>query len=91
MLNHNSCPFLIFRLPNGRLCGELAIHNNKDYISVGVFEDYIVASELKDPIWHSLEWQIGSFSSEATIYTQAIFRIKQWLIFTKSSANPVFV
>ena len=29
---------------------------------------YIVASELKDPIWHSLEWQIGSFSSEATIY-----------------------
>ena len=28
---------------------------------------YIVASELKDPIWHSLEWQIGSFSSEATI------------------------
>ena len=24
--------------------------------------------ELKDPIWHSLEWQIGSFSSEATIY-----------------------
>ena len=25
-----------------------------------------VASELKDPIWHSLEWQIGSFSSEAT-------------------------
>ena len=29
---------------------------------------YIVASELKDPIWHSSEWQIGSFSSEATIY-----------------------
>ena len=27
----------------------------------------IVASELNDPIWHSLEWQIGSFSSEATI------------------------
>ena len=26
----------------------------------------IVASELKDPIWHSLEWQIGSFSSEET-------------------------
>ena len=25
-----------------------------------------VASELKDPIWHSLDWQIGSFSSEAT-------------------------
>ena len=30
---------------------------------------YIAASELKDPIWHSLEWQIGSFSSEATICT----------------------
>ena len=29
-------------------------------------EVQIVASELKDPIWHSLEWQIGSFSSEAT-------------------------
>ena len=29
---------------------------------------YIVASELKDPIWHSLEWQIGSFSSEATTF-----------------------
>ena len=28
---------------------------------------HIVASELKDPIWHSSEWQIGSFSSEATI------------------------
>ena len=28
---------------------------------------HIVATELKDPIWHSLEWQIGSFSSEATI------------------------
>ena len=26
----------------------------------------VVASELKDPIWHSSEWQIGSFSSEAT-------------------------
>ena len=29
---------------------------------------YIVTSELNDPIWHSLEWQIGSFSFEATIY-----------------------
>ena len=28
--------------------------------------EQIVASELKDPIWHSSEWQIGSFSSEAT-------------------------
>ena len=25
---------------------------------------YIVASELKDPICHSLEWQIGSFSDD---------------------------
>ena len=30
---------------------------------------HIVASELKDSIWHSLEWQIGSFSSEATIWS----------------------
>ena len=29
---------------------------------------HIVATELKDPIWHSLEWQIGSFSSVATIF-----------------------
>ena len=29
-------------------------------------EPQIVASELKDPIWHSSEWQIGSFSSVAT-------------------------
>ena len=29
----------------------------------------IVASELKDPICHSNECQIGSFSSEATICT----------------------
>ena len=29
--------------------------------------EHSVASELKDPIWHSLEWQIGFFSSEATI------------------------
>ena len=34
----------------------------KNYIS------YFVASELKDPIWHSSEWQIGSFCSEATIF-----------------------
>ena len=32
-----------------------------------IIPDDLVASELKDPIWHSLEWQIGSFSSEATI------------------------
>ena len=34
----------------------------------GVYQ--IVASELKHPIWHSLEWQIGSFSSEATRWDQ---------------------
>ena len=32
------------------------------------WSDHLVASELKDPIWHSPEWQIGSFSSEATIW-----------------------
>ena len=30
--------------------------------------NYFVASEVKDPIWHSSEWQIGSSSSEATTY-----------------------
>ena len=30
----------------------------------------IVASELNDPICHSDECQIGSFSSEATIYIE---------------------
>ena len=30
-------------------------------------DQYIVASELNDPICHSNECQIGSFSSEATI------------------------
>ena len=33
------------------------------------FQEENVASELKDPIWHSSEWQIGSFSSEATNVT----------------------
>ena len=44
------------------------------YSSAGIvfIRLYIVASELKDPIWHSLEWQIGSFSSEATIYRRQI-------------------
>ena len=31
-------------------------------------QNHIVASDLKDPICHSNECQIGSFSSEATIY-----------------------
>ena len=31
-------------------------------------KEEIVATELKDPICHSLEWQIGSFSSVATRY-----------------------
>ena len=34
-----------------------------------MYAENIVASELKDPIWHSSEWQIGSFSFEATIWT----------------------
>ena len=37
---------------------------------INQLEKYIfmqfVASELNDPIWLSSEWQIGSFSSEAT-------------------------
>ena len=33
---------------------------------------HIVASELKDPICHSNECQIGSFSSVATCYCRAV-------------------
>ena len=33
---------------------------------------YIVASKLNDPICHSNECQIGSFSSEATIFFQHV-------------------
>ena len=35
--------------------------------TTGQSTNNIVASELNDLIWHSSEWQIGSFSSEATI------------------------
>ena len=38
--------------------------------------NHIVATELKDPIWHSLEWQIRSFSSEATTWWQLV--CKSW-------------
>ena len=34
---------------------------------------HFVASELKDPICHSDECQIGSFSSEATICSSLIY------------------
>ena len=38
-------------------------------VRVNVFlKVHVVASELKDPICHSNECQIGSFSSEATMY-----------------------
>ena len=46
---------------------QLAVHNHVT-VNNDVTNDDIVASELNDPIWHSLEWQIGSFSSEATIW-----------------------
>ena len=45
------------------------------YIVVVINNTQFVASELKDPIWHSLEWQIGSFSSEATIYLSSHLQI----------------
>ena len=43
------------------------VQHNAVYKAIVSQERYIVASELKDPIWHSSEWQIGSFSYEATI------------------------
>ena len=39
---------------------------------------HIVASELKDPICHSDECQIGSFSSEATIYIMWVGGRRIW-------------
>ena len=42
------------------------------YVFFLIFTDtLIVASELKDPICHSDECQIGSFSSEATLCEQS--------------------
>ena len=45
---------------------------------------HIIASELKDPIWHSLEWQIGSFSSEAMIINYSILSDYEHLRKTKN-------
>ena len=55
---------------------------------------YIVASELNDPIWHSLEWQIGSFSSEATIYSELndpIWHSLEWQIGSFSSEATIYI
>ena len=50
------------------LLAEFCLYVCKLYHSdIPEIKPHIVASELKDSIWHSLEWQIGSFSSEATI------------------------
>ena len=35
----------------------------------GVDIAHFVATELNDPMQHSLEWQIGSFSSEAMTHS----------------------
>ena len=52
-------------------------------------DNHVVASELKDPIWHSLEWQIGSFSSEATMWPPwNVYDIQKYMkesIFLKDS------
>ena len=48
-------------------------------------QQHFVATELKDPIWHSLEWQIGSFSSEATISAAGK---KLTLYFCRKSSEP---
>ena len=48
------------------------------FLNIYNFKGNLVASELKDPIWHSLEWQIESFSSEATICPGEQMRLNQW-------------
>ena len=40
---------------------------------------YVVASELKDPICHSDECQIGSFSSEATMFLLTKMYIRAYI------------
>ena len=49
-----------------------------------IHPNYLVASELKDPICHSDECQIGSFSSEATIcevvYAKDMGQLSIWYI-----------
>ena len=74
-----SCVFLIFKI---HLMLELPaqlpasnynnFYSNKhllNWINWVSITQYIVASELKDPICHSDRCQIGSFSSEATIWS----------------------
>ena len=39
----------------------------------------VIAWELKDPIWHSLEWQIGSISSQATMCLTDVIHNWEWL------------
>ena len=48
---------------------------------------HIVASELKDPICHSNECQIGSFSSEAAIWKVVEFRLRLTFSIQKKSWN----
>ena len=52
-----------------------------------LLKTYIVASELKDPICHSNECQIGSFSSEATIY--AALAVQGIIIMYLNQLNPL--
>ena len=42
----------------------------------------IVARKLNDPIWHSLEWQIGLFSFEARIWAQLLLKLWYFTILT---------
>ena len=57
-------------------------------ISIQTIKIHVVASELKDPIWHSSEWQIGSFSSEATMYILYFF---QYQDISATSTNTFFL
>ena len=74
---HNAMP-----LVSGVLKGHLVIHVAGYYRVIWLARKiiHIVASELKDPICHSDECQIGSFSSEATIWYVRYLGIYSWLI-----------
>ena len=50
-----------------------------------VYKEHIVASELNDPICHSNECQIGSFSSEATTCNMILILVLVVLWFSNIS------
>ena len=71
---------------------DLTNQTNTSLLSSGMtvkFRLYFVASELKDPICHSDECQIGSFSSEATICYEVVISSKQAVIYESGTQRII--